>query len=58
MQSIDETNLPRYAMFRGRKVRILGYEAGAFNPFRILDTDDTQRSVARQQLTFLKETKK
>jgi hypothetical protein len=57
MPSIDETPIPRYAMFRGRKVRIIEYNAGGINPFRILDTDDTQRSVARQQLTFLKETK-
>jgi hypothetical protein len=56
--ALDETNIPRYAMFRGRRVRIIDYDPGGLNPFRILDTDDTQRSVARTELTFLKETKK
>lgn len=51
---IDETNIPRYAIFRGRKVRVEGYLEGKF---WIIDTDDTQRSVYRQQLTFLKEEK-
>jgi hypothetical protein len=54
MQSIDETNIPRYALYRGKKVRILGYEEGRF---RILERDDTQRSVTRDQIIFLREKK-
>ena len=50
---IDETNIPRYAMFRGRKVRVAEYLGD--NKFRIIDTDDTERSVYRGQITFVKE---
>lgn len=48
-------NIPRYALFRGRKVRIAYYDDGKFG---IIDTDDSQREVTRQQLIFLKEKKK
>lgn len=58
MPSIDETNIPRYAMFRGRKVRIAHYTEGSLTPFLIIDTDDSKRSVRRSDLKFLKETKK
>lgn len=51
---IDETNIPRYAIFRGKKVRILEYMAQASRPFKILDTDDSQRWVTRQQIRFVK----
>lgn len=44
-------NIPRYAIFRDRKVRIVDYEAGRF---RIIDTDDSSRTVVRSQLTFIK----
>ena len=51
-------NIPRYAIFRNRKVRIAWYEEGELRPFHIIDTDDTQRAVSRDQLTFLPENKK
>ena len=51
MPMIDETNIPRYAMFRGRKVRVVEYLGD--NKFQIVDTDDSTRSVYRGQITFL-----
>ncbi len=51
-EAIDETNIPRYALFRGKMVRILSYESGSNRPFEILEGDDTRRHVARSQLTF------
>lgn len=57
MDPVEETNLPRYVIFRGKKVRVLGYTKGEGSVpslFRILDTDDTQRSVRRSDLTFIK----
>jgi hypothetical protein len=53
--SIDETKIPRYAMFRGKRVRILQYVSQASRPFEILEADDSRRWVSRQQLTFIKE---
>jgi len=54
-EGIDKGNYPRYALFtsfgKKKKVRILYYEDGKF---RILEGDDTQRSVTRDQLIFLK----
>lgn len=47
----DATNIPRFAIFRKRKVRITEYIDGRF---WIIDTDDSSRSVARSQLTFIK----
>lgn len=54
---IEESNLPRYIRFRGRKVRLIDYrpkteKIGA--RFVIIDTDDTRRSVARCFITFIK----
>lgn len=43
--------LPRYAIFRGRKVRVSHYEDGKIY---IIDRDDTTRSVPRKMLTFIK----
>lgn len=54
----DLGNIPRYALFRGRKVRIAWYESGEKRPFHIVDRDDSQRAVSRDQLTFLPEKKK
>ena len=48
---LDESKLPRYAIFRKKKVRIIGYEDGKF---LILDSNDDERKVDRSQLTFLK----
>jgi hypothetical protein len=54
---VDETNLPRYCIFRKRKVRIIAYEGA--NWFRIVDTDDTVRTIHRTQIdSFVKENKK
>jgi len=51
---VDETNLPRYCIFRKRKVRIIAYEGA--NWFRIVDTDDTVRTIHRTQIdSFVKE---
>ena len=51
---VEETNLPRYCIFRGRKVRIVGYlpaEKGHHDGiFQILDTDDTYRTIYREQI--------
>ena len=55
MPMIDETNIPRYAMFRGRKVRVVEYLGN--DKFQIVDTDDSTRSVYRGQITFVKEAK-
>lgn len=48
-------NIPRYAIFRNHKVRIVSYED---NKFRILDTNDHIISVRRSQLRFLPEKSK
>lgn len=50
-------NIPKYAIFRGRKVRILYYDNSKSSPFRILDRYDDQRDVRRNQLVFLPEKK-
>ena len=55
MPMIDETNIPRYAMFRGREVRVVEYLGD--DKFQIVDTDDSTRSVYRGQITFVKEAK-
>lgn len=51
-ESIDATNIPRWALFRGKMVRILNYQPKATRPFEILENDDSRRWVARSQLTF------
>ena len=51
-------NIPRYALYRGKRVRILYYTPGETRPFRILDRFDQQRDAKREELTFLKEKKK
>jgi hypothetical protein len=54
--ALPAENYPRYAIFRGRKIRILHYEGD--NRFRILDTDDTSRTLHRNDMTFIAEKKK
>jgi ribosomal protein S28E/S33 len=57
MDPVEETNLPRYVIFRGKKVRVLGYTKGSGSVpslLRILEADDTQRSVRRSDITFIK----
>lgn len=44
-------SIPRNAIYRGRRVRILHYEGDA--RFRVLCADDTQRTVCREQLVFV-----
>lgn len=54
-QAIDETNIPRYALFRGKRVRVIEYKPeGSTKPFKILDHNDEYRFVTREQLTFVK----
>jgi len=48
---IEGTKIPRYALYRRRKVRVAGYDEGRF---LIIDTDDSQTWVKRDQLTFLR----
>ena len=51
---VTETNIPRYAIFRGRKVRITQYWPKDENlteaKFMIVDTDDTVRFIWRSQI--------
>lgn len=54
----DLGNLPRYALFRGRKVQIAWYTKDSPKPFHIILWDDSQRDVSREQLTFMKPKKK
>lgn len=54
---VEETNLPRYVIYRGRKARVTEYmpatqARGA--RFIIIDHEDQERSVARESITFLK----
>lgn len=42
--------MPRNAIFRGRKVRVISYEGN--NKFLVLDTDDSYRTVHRDNMTF------
>lgn len=60
MSSVEETTLPRYALFRGKRVRIVSYVPATATigaRFGIIEPDDSQRHVRRDQLTFLKEEK-
>ncbi len=50
-------NIPRYALYRGRRVRVVDYRPGERRPFIILNRHDQKIDVAREQLTFLKEKK-
>lgn len=56
-EMIDETNIPRYALFRGRRVNVVGYDSDT-QKFTIVDTDDSQRTVYRGQITFIREVRK
>lgn len=49
--------LPRYALFRNRKVRIVGYYEET-QKFEVFDDNDQRRMLTRSQLTFLPEKKK
>ena len=51
---VEETNLPRYLIFRGRRVRVIGYlpktEYRAEARFQIVDGSDTIRFIWRSQV--------
>lgn len=58
--AVEETNLPRYVVFRGKKARVIGYSAKTETRtarFEIIDSRDQRRSVSRHQITFIKEKK-
>lgn len=53
---VDETNLPRYVIFRGKRARVTGYLPATETRtprFLIIDADDLERSVSRMQITFI-----
>lgn len=43
--------MPRYALYRGKRVRVLNYVQT--NLWRVLSADDTVRLVSGAHLTFL-----
>lgn len=43
--------LPRYVIFRKRRVRVIGYED---NKFVLLDHNDQKHWVTRDRITFIK----
>lgn len=51
---VEDTKLPRYAIFRGKRVRIIGYlpvtEYRKEGRFQIVDTDDSIRFINRAQI--------
>lgn len=44
-------SIPRSAIYRGFRVRVIGYDN---NRFVVLDNRDQYRSLTREQLTFVK----
>lgn len=46
------TKLPRYAIWNGNRVRIIGY-SDETKKFEVLDHKDQRRMLTRAQLTFL-----
>jgi len=50
-------SVPRYAIYRERKVRILAYYK-ANQYFEILDIHDQRKMVTRKELRFIKTRKK
>lgn len=53
---LDKEPIPRYAIFRGRKCRVIGYAGNG--RFEILDPKgDITRRLSRQFITFVKEKK-
>lgn len=49
---IDDNPLPRYALYNGKRVRVIDYQGNGY--IRILLGDDTMTNVKRERLTFLK----
>lgn len=57
MTPVEETNLPRVVLYRGSKVRVLGYIPASGDmaaKFVILDRSDSVVRVVRSQITFIK----
>jgi len=55
---VEETNLPRYVRYRGRRVRVVGYLPKTEQRsarFHIIDHRDASRTVRREDITFTKE---
>lgn len=55
--AVEETKLPRYVRFRGKKARIVGYDSKTEERparFHIIDSQDARRTVYRSQVTFIK----
>lgn len=55
---VEETKLPRYVIFRGRPVRVVGYSPKTeARPalFHVIDRSDAHRSLSRSQIQFMKE---
>lgn len=48
---VEETNLPRYCIFRGKKARVLAYLGR--DRFEILGPGDYRYTVNRQQIRFI-----
>lgn len=46
-------NFPRYAIYKGRKLRVLSYEGN--DRFVLLDTADTRRLLPRRSFAFIQE---
>lgn len=58
---VEETELPRYVRFRGKRVRVIGYDRKTENlpaRFHVIDTSDNRRTVYRSQITFVKPRRK
>ena len=53
--AFDKGNIPNYALWGGKRVKILYYVPGAKRPFHILNRHDQQIAVPRNQLVFLKD---
>lgn len=54
---VEETNLPRYVLFRGKRVRLISYSPKTVNRpayFVVIDIDDQKRNVFPSQITFIK----
>ena len=49
--------VPRYALFRDKRVRIVGYSEET-QKFEVFDERDQRRMLTRSQMTFLPERKK
>jgi hypothetical protein len=55
---VEETSIPREAIFRGRRVRVIGYipasEGVPWDRFIVIDRGDLTRTLSRKFLSFPK----